>query len=180
MTTISGLSESIDDPRGAVAAAEIVEDPRGEIAPPETWPPAPGKTIHWVFLTIAIVVVVLSFTMRVPGQERVYLPFINAPVPGTCVSRELSGIECPGCGLTRSFISLGHGEFHRAWQFNPAGFVIFLIVAGQIPYRIVQLWRIRQGRELPRSKATMWIAYVAVLALLSQWAVRRIMEWLSS
>ena len=47
-----------------------------------------------------------------------------------CVSRGLFGLECPGCGLTRSFVALAGGEFSRAVAFNPLGPVLFAAAAG--------------------------------------------------
>jgi hypothetical protein len=38
--------------------------------------------------------------------------------PVLCVSRLLVGIPCGGCGLTRAFVSLAHGQWQAALDYN--------------------------------------------------------------
>src|SRR5882724_2189865 len=38
--------------------------------------------------------------------------------PSLCIWKALTHQECPGCGLTRGFCFLVHGQFHRALGFN--------------------------------------------------------------
>ena len=73
------------------------------------------------------------------------LPLLNRPLPELCFLRRYTGLACPGCGLTRSFISLARGELAHAWAFNPAGVLWFVACAVQVPYRSVQLWRLARG-----------------------------------
>ena len=43
-----------------------------------------------------------------------------------CAFRAVTGIQCPGCGMTRAFLSLGQLKFKEAIQFNP--FSLFLLI----------------------------------------------------
>lgn len=88
---------------------------------------------------MALGVIVMSFLMRSEGRTSVYLPGMSAPMPETCASKGLTGYDCPGCGLTRAFISISHGQFERAWKFNAASFVIYPFVAIQIPWNLMQI-----------------------------------------
>ena len=81
------------------------------------------------------------------GETGVFLPGFNIPMPPTCASRQLFNIECPGCGMTRAFISISHGQFARAWHFNPASFLVYLFVAAQIPWHAIQIWRLRANQR---------------------------------
>jgi len=48
-----------------------------------------------------------------------------------CGFKALSGLPCPGCGLTHSFCAIGKGDFTTAFQFHllgPAFFVLLLLV----------------------------------------------------
>ncbi|HRX77559.1 MAG TPA: DUF2752 domain-containing protein, partial [Pirellulaceae bacterium] len=102
----------------------------------------PDTILHWVLLVISSVVVLLAVVMQVRGEEQVILPGIGKPLPGTCTFKQFVGADCPGCGLTRCFVSMGHGQVQRAWHFNPVGIFFFAVVASQIPFRTLQLWRV--------------------------------------
>ncbi len=47
-----------------------------------------------------------------------------------CPSKFLYGIPCPGCGLTRSFVSLLHGKWITALYYNMN--IVFIIPLGII------------------------------------------------
>lgn len=87
--------------------------------------------------------------------------------------RRMTGLDCPGCGLTRSFVSLAHGQWAAAWSYHPAGPLLFAVVAFQLPWRAAQLWRIRRG--LPEMIVA-WAAPLVMVPLLviivGQWAAR--------
>ncbi len=57
---------------------------------------------------------------------------ILMPMDGTgfsiCVFYNLTGIPCPGCGLTRSVTHSLHGGLHAAFLYNPFGPLIALLV----------------------------------------------------
>lgn len=48
---------------------------------------------------------------------------------GICVFKRVTGIPCAGCGLTRAFVQLGHGELHAALAFHPLAPFVFAWVA---------------------------------------------------
>jgi hypothetical protein len=83
--------------------------------------------------------------MSVQQAKQVSLPGMSIPLPELCYFRRGTGLDCPGCGLTRSFISLAHGQFLLACQYNVAGVLFFPVVAFQIPYRAAQLLRLSRG-----------------------------------
>ena len=50
-------------------------------------------------------------------------------LPSICLFYHWTGLPCPGCGLTRSFVCLGHGELRESLHWHPLGPAIFLVLA---------------------------------------------------
>jgi hypothetical protein len=46
-------------------------------------------------------------------------------LPSVCLFYNLTGLPCPGCGLTRSFVCLGHGHLRESLYWHPLGIVIY-------------------------------------------------------
>jgi hypothetical protein len=136
-------------------------------------PSRPDTLYHIVLLALSACIVLLSVLLSIRGSTQVVLPLVQVPLPELCTFRRFVGLDCPGCGLTRSFISLAHGEVAAAWSYNPAGLLLFAIVVVQIPFRVYQLWRIRRGqRELSLPLAAQIIFAVLGIALVAQWSLR--------
>src|SRR4051812_23577291 len=73
---------------------------------------------HTLFLRMAIFAVVMACLLIVRADGRV--AFFFAPgwaVPESCPSHFLLHVDCPGCGLTRSFVSLAHGQWRQSLAF---------------------------------------------------------------
>lgn len=47
----------------------------------------------------------------------------------SCVFRRAFHIPCPGCGLTRSFAALWHGNLSASFHFHPLGLPLFALMA---------------------------------------------------
>jgi hypothetical protein len=119
--------------------------PRGRHFPQGLPSRSPDRKFHLVWLCLATGVVALSMLMQIRNSQQVTIPFTQIPLPELCSFRRMTGMDCAGCGMTRCFISLGHGDVPGAWNYNPAGVLLFGIVVFQIPFRAWQLWRIRRG-----------------------------------
>lgn len=146
------------------------------VPPPRAERP-PDLLLQWVVLSISTVVLLAAATMSIRGSEQVLLPGTQIPLPGTCTYKRLTGTECPGCGLTRCFISIAHGDFSAAWGFNAAGILLFLFVVLQLPYRSLQIWRIKRGRhELRFHRWTTGAFIFIAAAMIIQWLIRTAMH----
>lgn len=166
------MIESATPETAAEIPLEIPVEPAGEVEAPTPLPPLEaGETYHWTIVAGSTLILLASVLLQV-RSDVVFIPGFSEPLPGTCVSREFAGVNCPGCGLTRSFICLAHGDLVGAWHYNPSGMLIFALIAVQIPFRLYQIWRIRGG--LPEAAAPWlgagWVVMAFVMIL--QWIVR--------
>ena len=50
-------------------------------------------------------------------------------LPSVCLFYHLTGLPCPGCGLTRSFVCLSHGDLFEALHWHPLGPALYLLFA---------------------------------------------------
>ncbi len=132
-----------------------------------------GETfVHWLFLGMASVVILMSILMSTDGETKVFLPGFESPIPSVCSSKVLFGVDCPGCGLTRAFIAISHGEFWQAWQFNRAGWIVYAFVALQIPWHAIQLYRRGRGLRPLESNLVYLVPIGMVVALLINWLIK--------
>lgn len=126
---------------------------------------------HWTMLALGVGVLSAAFLLRINDGGRVgasWMPFDS--LPPLCGSRALLGIECPGCGLTRSFVALASGDVAESFHFHRLGWLMFLATASQIPYRIVRLRQLSQG-DLSERRWPKWFGSMLIAALILNWAI---------
>jgi len=73
-------------------------------------------------------------------------------LPKLCLLRNITGIACPGCGMTRSLIATGHLHFVDAIAFHPLGPPVLLLLMFYCAAHLMKLG-FRKGRfqSIPRS-----------------------------
>ncbi len=125
---------------------------------------------HRFTLGLSLFVVTASFALQFGGGEALRLPWTNTALPSTCGSRVLFGVECPGCGLTRSFVALAAGDIGASLPFNRVGWLLALAVVAQIPYRIFAVRELRH-RVVERAWPV-WFGYFLIAALVGNWLLK--------
>ena len=102
-----------------------------------------------------------------------YVWFFNPTTEGffpTCPLLTLTGLACPGCGLTRGFHALFHGEFLTALGFN----AMLPIYAAVFSYLLASMFLIAvRGRSLPVIKMFHPLALSGFLIVMISFAVLR-------
>lgn len=111
-----------------------MEEPIAEIYKPELY-------FRGLILLISLFAIGMSLVLTISSDGRVYLPLVEVPLPESCLSRRFLGVDCPGCGMSRAFISITAGDWDAAGRFNSASFVMYLLVAIQIPWQGLQIIR---------------------------------------
>ena len=97
-----------------------------------------------VLLFLCFTVVSLSVVLT-PSASSV--SFAGFEIPAVCAFRQIFGTDCLGCGLTRSFVFMGHGKIGAAFEAHILGPVGWLLVASQLPWRTYLLIRRRNLRS---------------------------------
>lgn len=124
---------------------------------------------HLLFLVVACAVLVAAFCLQVlPDGDRVSIREASElKLPPLCISRTYLGIKCPGCGLTRSFVHLAHGELTASFHSHRVGWLLFALTVAQIPYRLSAMRWPPKGRALATFGT--WVGRVLVVLLLVNW-----------
>jgi len=112
----------------------------------------------------------------------VVMPSSGLPVT-LCVFHAVTGLPCPGCGLTRSLASVSHGHVGDAFRYHPFGPVIYALLvgltaaalAGEARRARLRAW-LERGPLAPRSRV---VYHGLVAAFLGFGLVRLGVAWLS-
>lgn len=77
------------------------------------------KNKQYIFLIIVVIIMAILL--------------IHGKIAIACVFYEITGLYCPGCGITRSILSLIDGNIYQAFRYNPIIFIdIPLIIIASI------------------------------------------------
>ena len=117
------------------------------------------RDLQPIFVLSAIFLI--TFIFDVPTVTKIPLCFLKA----------ISGIDCPGCGLLRSMISISHGNFREAIHFHLLGpFVYFFLFICLVKDFLELFWgRLEISFTIPGKK----IILTSILIVLGgQWSVR--------
>jgi hypothetical protein len=90
----------------------------------------------------------------------------------TCVFRNTFGIPCPGCGLTRSFAAISHGQLAAALRSHPLGILIYgSMFIYMLKWATEALLRRRLFARL-EEKASLPVLWTLVFGLVGVWLLR--------
>jgi Protein of unknown function (DUF2752) len=92
-------------------------------------------------------------------------------MPG-CFFRKITGLECPGCGMTRGTYALLHGRFLDAFLFNPVGMILLPLGFIGLSFEVIAwvmnrppVFRLNPGR---------WGAAVLGIIVITWWVGRNL------
>ncbi len=98
---------------------------------------------------------------------------VVAALPELCLFHRLTGLDCPGCGMTRAFLSLLRGDVPGALHLHPFSLPLFaaILFAAFAPPAL-------RGRMV-RSRVGAALQLLALAALLAWWAQVKLLPRLS-
>jgi hypothetical protein len=97
--------------------------------------------------------------------------------PGTCIFRHFTGLPCPGCGLTRSFVMLAHGDVSSAFGYNLMGPVLFAVLAVSV---VIAGWVLVSGRSAALSRWSSVVFSKTALVVIGAWLVYGVARMISA
>jgi len=108
-----------------------------------------------------------SLLLVVAGVWVLYtFPPATTPFYPRCMFRQLSGLDCPGCGITRALHALLHGRVEEAFRLNAMLFVLMGVALLGAPSFI-------RGRT-PRFMTHRWFGWGAFVVIVGWWIGRNV------
>ncbi len=125
--------------------------------------------ITWlaVFLVLLLVPILIAFDPA-PGS---CLTLFGLSLPPACPSQRYLDLECPGCGLTRSFVAMAHGEWGWSFAYHRLGILLYVFFALRVP---VHAWLLARPEDAVRPvlvKAYNGSAWCLIALLILNWGV---------
>ncbi|MBK7877679.1 MAG: DUF2752 domain-containing protein [Planctomycetes bacterium] len=114
-------------------------------------------TTRWTLAAGALAALLASFLWTPSAFPKLQL----------CWLRRLTGVSCPGCGLTRAFCAISHGDLPGAWSFHPFGFVFYAGAVTLVVWPFVARGRADLEARVVRSRRVQVSVVVFVFALLA-------------
>lgn len=67
---------------------------------------------------------IFGFALLISGilYLKVISPTFNIHIP--CIFNKITGLDCPGCGMTRASLSLLDGDIYQAFRWNMLVFIL--------------------------------------------------------
>lgn len=129
--------------------------------------------IQLILLGICAIILVLAASLEVTPDSTDKVNLGGWTLPELCQSKRIFGIDCPGCGLTRSFIFMAHGEASAAFSIHPTGALMFVGVVIAIPFLATNaIWIYRGNRSLVSELGISVIVLVVTVMIAVQWIFR--------
>ena len=93
----------------------------------------------------------------------IYYIFYTATGIGIpCAFRRLTGLKCPGCGVTHMVVHLSQFEFSEAYRDNQFLFLTWPFIVGELIYTTVLTAR---HKPMPRINLILLILYIVILLI---------------
>lgn len=85
-----------------------------------------------------------------------------------CLLNKITGLQCPGCGISRMFISLLEGDFISAWNYNCCVLVmlpVFIYFAVRLGYVYIK----NNNMVLYNAETAILVIMIVILLLFAVW-----------
>ena len=120
---------------------------------------------HLPYLLLGLAVPLLASWLVVVDGEQVGVHVLpGLLLPPSCLWRSLFEVDCPGCGLTRSIVYLVQNRLDESLAMHRLGWLVFLLIVSQVPYR---LWHLSGRRpQIVWSRQADFLLWGGLISLL--------------
>lgn len=128
----------------------------------------------WVCVVAGIFLIALTLKPVADTGAVVSIAGTSILLPDLCQFKRMFGRDCPGCGMTRSFMYIARFQPNKAWSIQPVGTLLAIFLAATVPHRIWQIHQLRRGsiiRSTTRLEASIVVALAALAYLRWFWGV---------
>lgn len=137
----------------------------------------PRRDRWWELALFLGVLLLAAFTPARTASGEPNAPGMEALIAGTggglCIYRRVTGVECGGCGLTRGFVQLAHGDLREALRLNPMAPLLFMWVVWRAVELLVLLG-LRRELRIALAPAWSWRFWATVILGLAALAAIRL------
>jgi hypothetical protein len=89
-----------------------------------------------------------------------------------CAVKMFLGLDCPGCGITRSLTHLTHGNFRESIRMHPLGIFLALWLCYMFLREIIALIKGQPLPSLLSSRAKDLLIIIVTSALIGHWLIK--------
>jgi hypothetical protein len=112
------------------------------------------RRVAWVGIVLALGALLAAWMVHpVPGDPD-HLTLFGLPFGQACPFRSVTGLPCPSCGMTRSWVWAARGQLTTALRFNAAGVGLLAGILVNAIVRVLQL----AGVTLPKHAWSLAVA----------------------
>lgn len=140
------------------------------IAPMVRTPSLTRSRVAWLFLWVVPLVVLTIAAFLTPSAEG-HGTHTQLGLP-PCGFLTVTGLVCPGCGLTTCFAHMANFDVVAAVSAQPMGVMLFFITVAAVPLAflgMVRGWPVVQ--TLDRMRVDLWAILMSAVTLLV-WGIR--------
>lgn len=111
-------------------------------------------------LNILISNLLLIFTFIFWGN---YLINLANSIPHFCLFQEITGVNCPFCGITRSLCAISQGKVFYATQLNISGLFIFASFIIQVFLRVISIRNIEKVKVIMKISKSIEFSLLGII-----------------
>jgi len=103
-----------------------------------------------IVLAVCLAMLAAGFALE-PARDERPVALAGFALPPLCMMKMSTGLDCPGCGLTRSWVSALHGDWRASLGFHRLGWLVLFYVA------------------LQAARQTAWLAFAGARGRVEAW-----------